>query len=138
MQSAIKSLVLISRQHGVDLSQELLEHDYSLGDEEASDSLLVQIASENGLKARQAKFSWEDFIKLKDAFPIIARLNSGQSVIVTGYRPASDDGNEDLQREMDEHFNKHQKESVVKTLEEPLKDGRFLFENTERRKRDAR
>ena len=92
MQSAIKSLVLTARQHGKELSLELLLHDYGIGEEEASDALLVQIATENGLKARCAKFGWQDFIQLKGAFPIIARLKTGQCVIVTGYRPASDDG----------------------------------------------
>ncbi len=92
MQSAIKSLVLTARQHGKELSLDLLLHDYGIGEEEASDSLLVKIATENGLKSRCAKFSWDDFKELKGAFPIIARLKSGQSVIVTGYRPASDDG----------------------------------------------
>ena len=95
MQSAIKSLVLTARQHGKELSEELLHHDYGIGEEEASDDLLVKIASENDLKAQKITIEWQELTQLNEAFPIIARLKSGQCVIVTGYRPATD--------EVDEH-----------------------------------
>jgi subfamily B ATP-binding cassette protein HlyB/CyaB len=92
MHSSIKSFVLTAGQHGVALSADRLQHDYALGESEASDSLLVKIARENGLKARAVQFNWKDFKGLGGAFPVIARLKNEQCVIVTGYKPAPSDG----------------------------------------------
>ncbi len=91
METGLKSLVLASRQHGVDLSIEQLRHDYALGEEEASQDLLVKMARENGLKARGVNFSWRDLTRLGAAFPTVAHLKNGNYVIVVGYKPESDE-----------------------------------------------
>jgi ATP-binding cassette, subfamily B, bacterial HlyB/CyaB len=95
MHSGLKSLVLTARQHGVDLSVDRLCHDYSLSDTEVSDRLLVKIARENGLKARSVRFRWQDLVKLGNAFPVVARLKSGNAVIVTGVDTATGDSSDD-------------------------------------------
>ena len=91
MDSGLKSLVLTSRQKGVELSLERLHHDYALGEEEPDSNLLVKIAMENGLKARLVSFNWQDLTRLGPAFPAIARLKNGNYVIVVGYKPGSED-----------------------------------------------
>jgi len=91
MHSALKSLVLTARQHGIDLSVDRLRHDYALSDDEVDDGLLVEIARDNGLKARNGTFRWRDIPRLGAAFPVIARLKNGTGVIITGHK--ADDGN---------------------------------------------
>ncbi len=95
MHSALKSLVLTARQHGINLSVDRLCHDYALTDAEVGDQLLVKIAGECGLKARRVRFKWQQLKRLGKVFPVIARLNSGHTVIVTGVETADNNGSED-------------------------------------------
>lgn len=85
LHTAIKSLVLIARKHGVDVGVERLTHDYAL-DEEPTTPRLLRIAQDLGLKARLKKFQWNDLARIGKAYPVIARLDNGNSVIVTEFR----------------------------------------------------
>ena len=91
MSSAIKSLALTARQHGMQLSIDRLQHDYGVGDDEVDDKLLVKMAVDNGLKAKHTIFNWNALTRLGKAFPVIARLGNGTCVVLTGYTAGSDE-----------------------------------------------
>ncbi|MBF0358164.1 MAG: peptidase domain-containing ABC transporter [Magnetococcales bacterium] len=93
MHSAFKSLLLVSRQHGIELNLDSLQNEYSVGDTEAGDNILVKAARKNGLKAKKVRFRWKNLAKMGDAFPAIARLNNGRCVVITGFQPASKEKN---------------------------------------------
>jgi len=71
MQTAIKCLVLLARQHGIDLTVD-------------------RIAQDKGLKARRKRLTWEDLSRLGQAYPVLIRLDNGNSVIATSFRAAED------------------------------------------------
>lgn len=90
MHSSLKSLVLVARQHGVELNVERLQHELAIQEQEAGDGLLVKAAQSNGLKARQVGMSWDKLAHLKKAFPAIARLKNGHCVVLMGFQEAID------------------------------------------------
>ncbi|MGN7614520.1 ABC transporter transmembrane domain-containing protein, partial [Magnetococcales bacterium HHB-1] len=98
MHSALKSLILTARQYGTDLSTEELQNNYSLGETEADDQLLVRIAQDHNLKARHIQLSWKKFSRSHTLFPVIARLKDQRCVVITGYRKA------DPKKNRDEHL----------------------------------
>ena len=91
MDAAIQCLVLAGRKHGVDLNAERLVHDYALGqDDPVSDELLVRMSMEHGLKAREAKLSMNDLENLGNGFPVVARLNNGNTILLLGFNREDD------------------------------------------------
>ncbi len=82
--SALKCLVEAARLRGIDTSVERIQHDHVLDDREPSTRLLLRIAEQIGLKARAVRMSWHHFGKLDQAFPVIARLRNGNSVLIVG------------------------------------------------------
>ena len=97
MQSAFKSLLLVARQHGIELNLERLQHEFAVGDEEAGDKILVKAAGKYGMKANKVRLRWNNLAKMGKAFPAIVRLKSGHCVVMTGFLPASEkNGTPDL------------------------------------------
>ncbi len=93
MQSGLKCLALVARHHGLELSLERLQHDYRTGDRsEPGKTLMLQMARENGLKAKHVTFQWRDIQRLGKAFPAVAILKNGHYVILTGYKGVPADG----------------------------------------------
>lgn len=86
MQTALKSFVLVARKHGVDRSVERLAHDYALEEGEPDSSRLIRIAQDQGLKARAQRMQWRDLGRVGKAFPVLARLKNGNTVVLSGYR----------------------------------------------------
>jgi subfamily B ATP-binding cassette protein HlyB/CyaB len=86
LDTALQCFVAVARHHGLDLSIHRIKHDYALkpGDEVAS--LLPAIARKHGFRARVLKLAWKELKQLGDAYPVIARLANGNSVIVLGFR----------------------------------------------------
>ncbi len=82
--SALKCLVEAARLRGVDTSVDRLCHDYVLDTREPSTRLLLRIAGDIGLKARSVRMSWEKLGELDRAFPVIARLRNGNTVLIVG------------------------------------------------------
>ena len=91
MQSAFKSLLLVARQHGIELNVERLQHEYATGDDEAGDKILVKAARKYGMTAKKVRFRWKNLAQMGKAFPAIARLKSGSCVVMTGFKAASED-----------------------------------------------
>ena len=82
--TAVQCLVAVARHHGLDFSVESIVHKYALGHTEPTTTRFLRIAKENGLKAKKANLKWEDLWKLGESYPIIARLNNGNTVILAG------------------------------------------------------
>lgn len=89
--TALKCFTLIARHHGVDLTVEGLSHEYSLETEEPTERRLLRIAKDCKFKARKTKISWKQLQGLADAFPVMARLDNGNYVILVGIREAENE-----------------------------------------------
>ena len=124
--STLQSLVLVARQRGVELSVERLRHDHSLGDGDIDEATFARMSAANGLKAKAANFQWQDFAKLGDAFPVIARLRDGVHVIVTAYHPGKD-GEEETVSVINPMSAQPQAEAVPKSLFMDNWSGRLLL-----------
>jgi subfamily B ATP-binding cassette protein HlyB/CyaB len=88
--TVVQCLTAIAQHHGLQINPERLIHEYALADEEPALTLLLRMATEIGLKAKDEKLSWEGLFSLEGVFPILARLTNGTGVIIAGTR--SDDG----------------------------------------------
>lgn len=86
LHSSIQCLTAIAQHHGLQINPERLVQEYALGEEEPSPVLLLRIASDIGLKARVEKLTWEGLLAQGGVFPVIARNQQGNSVIVVGAR----------------------------------------------------
>lgn len=84
--TAAKCLALIGRHHGLDVSADRLVHDYSLENEEPTTRRLLRMAKESGLKARAGRLTWKHLERTQQAFPLLARLENGNHVIIVGIR----------------------------------------------------
>ncbi|MFO1098528.1 MAG: peptidase domain-containing ABC transporter [Xanthobacteraceae bacterium] len=89
-QTALHCLVWIARQAGIDLSVERLIHDHSIGSQEPSSPELVKIIRAVGLKARAATITTAELLALGAAFPVLARVKDGTTLIVIGARRSTD------------------------------------------------
>ncbi|HZV66251.1 MAG TPA: peptidase domain-containing ABC transporter, partial [Telluria sp.] len=88
--TAIQCLTAIAQHHGLQINPERLIDEYALGAEEPANSILLRIASDIGLKAKSHKLSWLGLLAQGGVFPLIARLNDGNMVIVVGVRAEAD------------------------------------------------
>ncbi len=84
MHTSLQCLALVARHHGIDLAPERLVHDYAVGDEPVTVRRLLRMAQDAGLRARHARLSWDALLQLGQAYPVLAELDNGNWVIVTG------------------------------------------------------
>jgi ATP-binding cassette subfamily B protein len=84
--TSIQCLTAIAQHHGLQVNPERLIQEYALGAEEPAPALLLRIASEIGLKAKADQLSWEGLLAQGGVFPILAKLNDDNSVIIVGAR----------------------------------------------------
>ncbi|PHV09333.1 peptidase C39 [Janthinobacterium sp. BJB412] len=90
--TAIQCLTAIAQHHGLQINPERLIDDYAMGAEEPGNGLLLRIAADIGLKAKLDKLSWSRLLAQGGVFPLMARLNDGNMVIVVGVRADDGDG----------------------------------------------
>ena len=83
-ETALQCLVKVAAHHGIDLSVDGLRHAYAVGDAPISQTLLLRMAKEAGLRARSARLSWEDLLALGGAFPALVQLANGNWVVALG------------------------------------------------------
>lgn len=83
-QTSLPCLVAVGRHHGIHLTVDQLRHRYALTDAAVPPPLLVRMAREAGLRARWTTLRREDLPTLGDAFPIMARLDNGNWVVLVG------------------------------------------------------
>jgi ATP-binding cassette, subfamily B, bacterial HlyB/CyaB len=82
--SLLGSLVIVARQHGVQLSVPQLIHDHLLEPGQPTVSQLLNIAEENGLRASAVRLSWHQVLRLDKALPAIVLLRNGQAAVLRG------------------------------------------------------
>ena len=75
-------LVIVARHHGMHLTVSQLIRDNVLTGDEVSSPQIVHCARSVGLKAKEVQLNWDGLAHLKKALPVIARLNSGQCMVV--------------------------------------------------------
>ena len=80
--SLLGSLVVVARQHGVQLSVPQLIHDHLLEPGQLSVPQLLNVANASGLRATSVHLSWRELIKLGKALPAIVVLRSGLAVML--------------------------------------------------------
>ncbi|WP_395404450.1 peptidase domain-containing ABC transporter [Pseudoduganella sp. UC29_106] len=90
--TVIQCLTAIAQHHGLQINPERVIDDYALQTEEPWGARLLRIAADIGLKAKHAKLSWDNLLAQGGVFPLIARLNNGNAVIVVGARADEGDG----------------------------------------------
>ena len=86
--TALLSLAMVARHHGVDIGLDRIVHEYAITPGFTIGSmLLLRIAKENGFKAKLVTIRWDNLAKLDTSFPLIIRLANGNSVVLAGFRP---------------------------------------------------
>ncbi|RXH22092.1 peptidase C39 [Bradyrhizobium nanningense] len=85
LETALKCFVAVARHHGIDLSIDRIRHDYALKPDDDISRLLPKIARSSGMRSRKLKVGWKDLQRLGEAYPTIARLNNGNSVVLLGF-----------------------------------------------------
>jgi ATP-binding cassette subfamily B protein len=75
-------LVIVARHHGMHLTVPQLIRDNVLSGDEVSSPQIVHCARLVGLKAKEVQLDWDGLAHLKKALPVIARLKSGQCMVV--------------------------------------------------------
>lgn len=84
--TAVQCLTAVAQHHGLQINPERLIDDYALGAEEPGNGLLLRMANDIGLKAKTGELTWEGLHNQGGVFPLLARLNNGNMVIVVGAR----------------------------------------------------
>ena len=85
LETALQCLVAIARHQGIDLSADRIKHDYALKPDDDITRLLPKIARSSGMRSRKLQVGWKDLQRLGEAYPAIARLANGNSVILLGF-----------------------------------------------------
>ena len=75
-------LVIVARHHGIHLTVSQLIRDNVLTADEVSSPQIVHCARSVGFKAKEVQLDWDGLAHLKKALPVIARLKSGQCMVV--------------------------------------------------------
>ncbi|HTZ37037.1 MAG TPA: cysteine peptidase family C39 domain-containing protein, partial [Stellaceae bacterium] len=80
--SLLGSLVIVARQHGVQLSVPQLVHDHLLEPGQPSVAQLLNIAEACGLRATRTQLTWSQLLKLGKALPAIVLLRNGHAMVL--------------------------------------------------------
>lgn len=80
--SLLGSLVIVARQHGIQLSVPQLIHDHLLEPGQPSVPQLLNIAGACGLRASSARLTWREILKLGKALPAIVMLRNGNAMVL--------------------------------------------------------
>ncbi len=88
--TAVQCLTAIAQHHGLQINPERLIDEYALRAEEPGNGVLLRMASEIGLKAKADKLTWSRLLAQGGVFPLMARLVSGNMIIIVGVKPGED------------------------------------------------
>ncbi len=83
--AGLRALIIVARHQGVELSLDGLIHHYAL-EEEPGPQALAAIARDQGFRAKARVLAFDDLKKAGAAFPMLARLRDGKTVILAGLR----------------------------------------------------
>jgi subfamily B ATP-binding cassette protein HlyB/CyaB len=90
--TAIQCLTAVAQHHGLQINPQRLIDDNALGAEEPNDGALLRIAGDIGLKAKADKLTWQRLLHQQGVYPLLARLDEGNMVIVVGGEGEGADG----------------------------------------------
>jgi ATP-binding cassette subfamily B protein len=82
--STIQCIAAIAQHHRLPVNPERLVEDYALVAEEPATATVLRIASDIGLKAKADRFTWDTLQAQVGVFPLIARMDDKNCVIVVG------------------------------------------------------
>lgn len=82
--SGLECLVIVARQHGLDLTSTQLIKDNLLTEGEVSSSQLVRCAEQAGMRSKHVKLDWDGLSHLKKALPVIVGLRNGSFMVLLG------------------------------------------------------
>ncbi|MET0322223.1 MAG: peptidase domain-containing ABC transporter [Duganella sp.] len=88
--TAVQCLTAIAQHHGLQINPERLIDEYALRAEEPGNGVLLRMAAEIGLKAKADKITWARLVAQGGVFPLMARLISGNMIIVVGVKQGAD------------------------------------------------
>jgi ATP-binding cassette, subfamily B, bacterial HlyB/CyaB len=80
--SLLGSLVIVARQHGIQLSVPQLVHDHLLEPGQPSVPQLLNIAAACGLRTSSTRLTWPDLFKLRKALPAVVLLRNGSAMVL--------------------------------------------------------
>ena len=84
--TSLHALAIVARHHGLHLSVEQLQRDYSIDSGEPPTRQLLKIAGDNGLTVRSAKLQWKHLSRLGKALPLLLRLRDGSTMVLVAFR----------------------------------------------------
>jgi ATP-binding cassette, subfamily B, bacterial HlyB/CyaB len=84
LETALQCFTAVARHHGIDLSADRIKHDYALKPDDDFTRLLPKIARSSGMRSRKLQVGWKELQRLGEAYPVIARLANGNSVVLLG------------------------------------------------------
>jgi subfamily B ATP-binding cassette protein HlyB/CyaB len=90
--SALHALVAVLGRHGLDFTVGYLRSSYALGEAEPASKILVAIARDLGLEARQSRLRWRDLPRLHNVLPAILRLDDGGALLLEDIRETDGSG----------------------------------------------
>jgi ATP-binding cassette subfamily B protein len=82
--TGVQCLTAIAQHHGLQVNPERLISDYALGKEEPTTLVMLRMAADIGLKAKNEAMTWEGLRAQDGVFPLIAYSRTGAMVIVVG------------------------------------------------------
>lgn len=88
--TALRCLVAVAAHFGLSTSRDKLVLEHGLADQEPSLPQLVSIAQKLGLRARAERLRFERLVALDRAYPVIVRLDNGNSIVVAGIQQGAD------------------------------------------------
>ena len=88
--TALVCFSIVAREHKIELTQERLQHEYGLDQEEIPREILLRMCKDHGMKGRLVTLDWQDLLNLNKAYPAIARLRNGRHMVIIGMAPAKE------------------------------------------------
>jgi ATP-binding cassette subfamily B protein len=80
--SLLGSLVIVARQHSIQLSVPQLVHDHLLEPGQPSVPQLLNIAEAVGLRSSRTRLTWRELLKIGKALPAIVLLRNGSAMVL--------------------------------------------------------
>ncbi|MEG1980166.1 MAG: ABC transporter transmembrane domain-containing protein, partial [Victivallaceae bacterium] len=90
-QSRLTALVAIMRHHNVNADIREIMHEYAVGENEASELLFKQVASDYQFKCKKVSLNWTKLQQSRSIFPCVAVKKNGKYAVLCGLRKTAED-----------------------------------------------
>lgn len=90
----LQCLALVARHHKIDVTAERLCHEYGVDESGVDEKLFRKICIGLKLKFKERALSWDSLYRIGGAFPVIARLDNGNHVVLVAVSEQTEDGKE--------------------------------------------